>query len=134
MICPYCTSETQVTNSRPSKKSPEVWRRRSCKVCLNVWTTRETVDLSTSHRIITSQNHLEPFQRDELFISIKDACAHRKTALEDASALTDTVLGRVLHQEHAEIPVEYLIDLTASVLNRFDKVAAAVYKAKHTNG
>lgn len=131
MICPYCTSETQVTNSRPSKKSPEVWRRRSCKVCLNVWTTRETVDLSTSHRIVTSQNHLEPFQRDKLFMSIKDSCAHRKTALSDATALTDTILRQVLLQNESLISTLYLSDITYKVLNRFDPTAAAVYKAKY---
>jgi transcriptional regulator NrdR family protein len=130
MTCPFCTGESKVTNSRPSKKHPEIWRRRQCKSCLQIWTTREVVDLSLSHRIITSQNHVEPFQRDKLFISIKDSCAHRKSALADASALTDTVLGRILTQNQATIDVDLLISLTAEIITRFDKTAGAVYRAK----
>jgi transcriptional repressor NrdR len=131
MICPYCASHTKVTNSRPSIKTPEVWRRRQCLICNSIWTTREVVDLSLSHTIRTHQNSLEPFQRDKLFVSLLDSCAHRKTALADASALTDTVLGMILRQENAEIDINYLIELTADTIKRFDKTAAAVYRAKH---
>ena len=131
-MCPYCNSDSQVTNSRPSAKHPEVWRRRACKVCGNIWTTRELVDLSTTHRVRTTQNRLEPFQRDKLFLSIKDSCAHRKTALMDATYLTDTVLTQVLQQNQSEIPRGQIIKIAALVLERFDATAGAVYVARHS--
>ncbi len=132
MTCPYCESDTKVTNSRPSKRYPEVWRRRQCKRCANIWTTREYIDLSTSHQVRTRHKHLQAFSRDMLFLSIKDSLSHRKTALTDATALTDTVLTRLLAQKEAIIETTYLINITAEVLYRFDRTASAVYKAKQS--
>lgn len=129
MICPYCNGDTKVSNSRPSKKYPEVWRRRKCKRCANIWTTREYIDLSTSHQVRTRHKRLQAFSRDVLFLSVLDSLAHRKTALSDATALTDTILTRILAQKEAIIEITYLINITAEVLYRFDRTASAVYKA-----
>lgn len=134
MVCPYCSSKTQVTNSRSRAGGTEVWRRRECLSCKQIWTTNEHIDLASSHRIHTSENALEPFSREKLFVSIKDSLAHRKTALEDATALTDTVLAAVLRQKQANIQVSQLISIVHEVLQRFDPTAAAVYSAKHAKG
>jgi transcriptional regulator NrdR family protein len=88
--------------------------------------------MSTTHRVVTSQKHYEPFQRDILFESIKDSCAHRKTALDDATALTDTVLSLLLRQFSSELEKPLIATVTHEVLSRFDPIAAAVYHAKHT--
>jgi transcriptional regulator NrdR family protein len=74
---------------------------------------------------------LEPFSRDKLFISIKDSLQHRKTALSDASAITDTVLGQILMQNKAQIELSEVIGLTTDAVGRFDKTAGEVYRAKH---
>ena len=74
---------------------------------------------------------MQPFSRDKLCISLKDACTHRKTALEDASALTDTVLGQVLALNQPVIHVSQLCTIARQTLNRFDSISAAVYEAKH---
>jgi transcriptional regulator NrdR family protein len=84
--------------------------------------------------VSTRNNTLEPFYREKLFVSIKDSLAHRKTALEDATALTDTVLAAVLRQKQATIQVSQLISIVQEILQRFDPTAAAVYKAKHAKG
>lgn len=132
MNCPYCKNSTKVTNSRSRAQGTQIWRRRTCKNCAQVWTTLESIDLSTSHRVSGLNNGLEPFSRDELFSSIKDSLQHRKTALSDATALTDTVLARILLQNQAIIPKSEVIAVTSDVLKKFDKVAAAVYAAKHS--
>lgn len=131
MICPYRASDTKVTNSRPSHKFPEVWRRRQCKTCNNIWTTREYLDLSTTHRVINRDSKIEAFQRDKLLLSIKDSLSHRKNSLTEASALTDTVLSRILTQKTAQISFTLICAQTYDVLMRFDKTAAAVYIAIH---
>jgi transcriptional regulator NrdR family protein len=130
MQCPYCQSDTKVTNSRPSKSHPEVWRRRTCKQCSSIWTTREYIDLSTSHRARTRHKRLQAFSRDILFLSIKDSLNHRKTATADATALTDTVLGRILSQKQAVIETTTIIEISQEVLYHFDRTASAVYRAK----
>lgn len=131
MRCPYCNSSTKVTNSRSTAKSTQTWRRRQCIECDKIWTTTEAIDLSKSHQFSGSDNHLQPFSRDILFISIKDSLQHRKTALSDATALTDTVLGRVLRKNTATLPNSEIVALTYDVIRRFDKIAASVYKASH---
>ena len=134
MLCPYCSSKTQVTNSRSRAGGTEVWRRRECLSCKQIWTTNEHIDLASSHRVSSRNNALEPFYREKLFVSIKDSLVHRKTALEDATALTDTVLASVLRQKQATIQLQQLITIVHEVLQRFDPTAAAVYSAKHSIG
>lgn len=131
MQCPYCGSDTKVNNSRPSAKHPEVWRRRECKRCHTIWTTRETIDLSTSHRVVSRSGYLTPLSRDKLFVSIKDSLSHRKSALEDATGLTDTILHLVLRTAQADISVLEIIALAGPAISRFDPTAGAVYMARH---
>jgi transcriptional regulator NrdR family protein len=130
MRCPYCQSDTNVTNSRSSKKYPEVWRRRRCKACDSLWTTREYIDLSSSHQVRTRHKRLRAFSRDILFLSVKDSLSHRKTSTEDASALTDTILERILAEKSAVIETTTIISATHEVLFKFDRTAAAVYTMK----
>lgn len=66
-----------------------------------------------------------------LFLSIKDSLSHRETALSDATALTDTVLARVLAQKEAIVETSFIINITTEVLYRFDRTASAVYSAKN---
>lgn len=87
--------------------------------------------MSTSHRVRTRHKLLQAFSRDVLFSSIKDSLAHRKTATADATALTDTVLDRVLAKKQATIETTTLIEVSQEVLYHFDRTAAAVYQARH---
>ena len=128
MYCPYCNSATKVTNSRSHNKNKAVWRRRQCKNCDAIWSTDEKYDLHTTHMIkSTSQNHMEPFSRDLLFVSIRASLIHRKSPTQDASALTDTIIGQVLSLNQSEIDSAELRQLTYDTLHKFDKTAAAVY-------
>ena len=131
MLCPYCAEDTKVTNSRPSKKYPEVWRRRTCKNCESTWTTREYIDLSSTHRVVTRHKQLQAFSRDILLFSIRDSLSHRDNATAEATALTDTVLDRVLALNSSKIETTTIIEVTHEVLYRFDRTAAAVYLAKN---
>ena len=131
MDCPYCASPTKVTNSRQRARGSQVWRRRVCTKCGCIWTTHESVDMSKSHRVLTRQNSVQPFSRDVLFISIKDSLHHRKTALEDATYLTDTILTRILALKTPQITTAAITTLTTPVLKNFDPLAAKLYNAMH---
>lgn len=75
---------------------------------------------------------LEPFSRDTLFISVYDSLKHRKTALEDASSLTDTVINLCLPKiRNATLERGVLIQQATQTLERFDTVAATHYAAFH---
>ncbi len=132
MNCPYCNASSSVTNSR-SHNNLEVWRRRKCSSCSSIWTTRELIDFSTSHRIIHPSNtppeHLE---RDQILFMVSDSLRHHSSAQAASSALTDTVLARVLALNTPEIPLESLHSIVHEVLEAFDPTSAAVFKAKYS--
>ena len=131
MVCIYCGNETKVVNSRPQKRLNRVWRRRTCLNCGTTFTSTEAVDLSGSVTV-RDIKLLEPFQRDKLLMSIYDSLKHRKSALSDATGLTDTVISQLYPlMSDAVIEKTVITEVTSVVLQRFDKAAATHYQAFH---
>ena len=135
MVCVYCSGPTKVTNSRPQKRRMQTWRRRHCQHCGAIFTTNEAVDLSGSIVVRPVEPHKAlqtPFSRDKLFVSILRAVGHRGQPLEDANALTATVIAKILHStDQAAINPQHIITITLQVLKNFDNAAAVQYKAYH---
>jgi transcriptional regulator NrdR family protein len=132
MVCVYCSNETKVTNSRTQKRLNRTWRRRQCLNCKATVSTIEQLDPSTALKVTNRSGALKPFLRDKLFLSVHFSLQHRKTALTDATALTDTIIANVLAQtSDPTISSQTLAEQCFVVLNRFDKVAATHYKAYH---
>lgn len=79
MECPYCHSlQTEVTNSRPTLKETQVWRRRKCLKCGEIFTTHEVVDLS--HLVVIKKSgRSEVFSRSKLYSGIYGATIGSKT-------------------------------------------------------
>lgn len=134
MNCPYCGKKSKVSNSRPISAGMAVWRRRQCSSCVSIWTSREAYDPATTHTIVTGDSALEPLQRDRLLIMIHDSLSHRKTASDDASELTDTVLRKIYALKTAQIHYEQLLALTYDTLEAYDPTAGSVFKAKYILG
>lgn len=131
MLCVYCGSDTQVTNSRHQKRLNQVWRRRKCLNCGAIFSTLEGANTSQALSVL-KKNGLEPFSRDTLFISVYDSLRHRKTVLDDATALTSTIISRLTPLvEDASIDRDVIVTVTTTVLQRFDKPAASHYQAYH---
>ena len=132
MVCYYCHSETQVTNSRYQKRANRVWRRRRCLQCGNIATTLESLDYASSLSFRGAEGRLEPFLRDKLFMSLYASLQHRQTALRDATSLTDTVLAK-LHVCMHDGAIDRLMLIThiIAVLRRFDKASAVHFDAYH---
>jgi len=132
MVCIYCGGDTSVSNSRSQTKTNQVWRRRHCLDCDGLFTSIEVADLASSILYKKDKRHVEPFERDKLFISIYESCKHRKDAPRAATALTTTVLSKLLAQiETASLSREKVIDVSSIVLKHFDKAAATQYLAYH---
>lgn len=131
MVCVYCGHETQVTNSRHQKRANQVWRRRKCVDCGAIFSTTEGVDTSQALSV-QKKNGLEPFSRDTLLVSVYDSLRHRKTALQDATALTSTILNALMPlADKAVLDRDVVVTVTAAILDRFDKPAATSYRAFH---
>ncbi len=131
MVCIYCGAKTRVNNSRHQSRANYIWRRRECPECGSIFTTEERTELS-GVLMVRSSGKLQPFNRDNLFLSIYESCRHRPNALSEAGPLTQTVINS-LAARHSEGELERskIVEATALVLKRFDKVAATLYVAYH---
>jgi transcriptional regulator NrdR family protein len=135
MVCIYCHGNTEVTNSRPKVRNASVWRRRACTRCVAQFTTMELPDYTTALVVEGGDKaKMYPFTRDKLFLSLYRALGHRQDALNDSTALTSTVIGRIVHRKLAPggvISIRDLARISYEVLKRFDPLAASSYKAYH---
>lgn len=131
MICIYCKGDTRVGNSRLQRRSNNIWRRRVCKLCAASFTTLEKPDLFSCFMVHGKDATLEKFSRDKLFLSIHKSCQHRKGAIADASALTDTVIAVLPFPATESIDAKIIATNTHQILKRFDEVAASLYEAYH---
>jgi transcriptional regulator NrdR family protein len=133
MVCIYCSGPTSVTNSRLQKQLNQIWRRRHCERCNAVFSTHEAPQLSGSLILRASSGALHPFSRDKLFLSIYESCKHRKNAIDDTSAITLNIIGRLSgFSATGEILRKELINIVLEVLNNFDRTAASVYAGIHS--
>jgi len=130
MVCIYCSADTKVINSRHQKRNNTVWRRRRCVECGSVITTEEKPRYETALMVSEAEGSLQPFSRDILLISLYKSLAHRKTAAEDAAALSQTLIG-ALRTQAAVINKAALITQVADCLDRFDPAAGTHYRAYH---
>ena len=134
MVCIYCGSKTKVTNSRKRARNPSTWRRRECINCVAQFSTVESPDFSTTISIVDRNEGIYPFSRDRLFLSLYRALGHRPDALNSATELTETVLGKVFrtHTQTSGMVHAQLVALSCyETLKRFDPLAANSYKAYH---
>jgi transcriptional regulator NrdR family protein len=129
MVCIYCQSKTRVINSRLQKKSNKIWRRRLCPVCKNTFTSIEGLQ-DLSFIVSDTNTPPKPFSRDNLFVSIYLSCGHRANPVSDATALTDTIVAKVLSSiEDGCIAKTDLFAIAESVLKHFDSIASTSYEA-----
>lgn len=134
MICIKCSADTKVTNSRPHKKTPSVWRRRECKACGTVFTTSEVVADSTYQFTVTSADGaMADFSLPRLMLSIVPALAHRQTdAVADESYwLAQTVAQAIQATATDTVTTDALAKETYGALSYFDATAGLQYGARH---
>jgi transcriptional repressor NrdR len=130
MVCIYCSGSTQVTNSRPQKRTQGVWRRRQCSRCGATYTTLEQPDLNASLRVESLDGkQLTPFSRAKLFASIYECLKHLPDPAQVADELTNTVTATLLNTKSAVLSRETIASNTTAVLSRFNKLAGDQYAA-----
>lgn len=127
MVCTMCDSKTRTSNSRFMSRGIYVWRRRTCPRCHSVFTTHENVDMKRSHRVQDTDGKLDQFVREKLFLSIYESLRHRQEAISDASGITDTTISKILAEKRLIIPKDRIVEITSSVLRRFDRAAYIRY-------
>ncbi len=77
-----------------------------------------------------ANNHLEPFSRDKLLISIFDSIKHRNAPQNEADGLCDTVVADLISSLSGTVIKKRLIkQVCLSVLQPFDSTAGTYYQA-----
>jgi transcriptional repressor NrdR len=132
MFCLNCFyPSTHVTNSRPHKRTPSVWRRRTCQQCQTTFTTIERPSLADNKQVFLSDGSTDTFSLGKLIISISGAFSHDpRKAQYDSHYLAQTVED-TLSAEYQIITPDDIAAVTHQVLKRFDELAAVQYAAKH---
>ncbi len=136
MICYNCkNTSTDVTNSRPHKKQPQVWRRRTCSRCGSVFTTLERPQIVW---VVQYPNDAhQPFNIGILILSIAQSFQH-DPALGKQSAfdLAETVVTKVTTSSSTDknpaiIAASRIAQCTYAVVKRYDSRAGLVYALQH---
>ncbi len=110
----------------------QVWRRRHCMHCGATFTTHELVDLASSLVVRHTDGPMRPFSRDKLYTSILRACGHREEAIDEAGALTATIISKLRKQtELATLQPQYIALISVETLRQFDTAASVQYDAYH---
>ncbi len=108
-----------------------MWRRRQCLICSAVFSTIEAADITRALTVISTTDS-QPFLRDNLFATIYDSLKHRKSALLDATALTNTAIAQLyVIADDGKIERDAITMVVETMLRRFDMAAATSYKAFH---
>lgn len=90
MICPFCSSKTNIYNSRGTHNNSQTWRRHRCKQCLRKFTTKERVDFDGIVNI-NSKEMQSPYSRDRLLLSLVRASNNLSLPSHSVSELCDTI-------------------------------------------
>lgn len=129
MFCPFCEStQVMVTNSRPTKGSSQIWRRRKCLGCEEIFTTYEKINLS--HLIVVKKSgRKERFRRAKLFSGIYHSSIDKKNAdrgemSEFSEKITNQIIQEILKLKRKKIRST---EITEMVLNKLRKRAPDVF-------
>ncbi len=136
MKCPYCTiqkkkSKTDVINSRQGKGGGEVWRRRQCLTCKEVFTTSEHFSYDSLF-VIKRNLTRKRFVYEKLFASILNAISAGKGRDQGddamkAKALTKEVIHELFLIKSKYVSTKDIIRAVHHILQKEDAFFALRY-------
>jgi transcriptional repressor NrdR len=130
MRCPKCGSrDDKVIDSRQSRDSSSIRRRRECLSCSYRFTTYEEIERSDLRVVKRDRTH-EPFDRRKLVASIAKAFEKRSTSLVTLEQIVD----EIVHDLETGGREVQSADIGAKVLEKLrgiDEVAYLRYASVH---
>ena len=131
MRCPKCGSrDDKVIDSRQSRDSSSIRRRRECLSCEYRFTTYEEIERSDLRVIKRDRRTHEPFDRRKLAASIAKAFEKRSTSLLTLEQIVD----EIVHELETSGREAHSSDIGAKVLEKLrgiDEVAYLRYASIH---
>jgi len=120
MECPYCHKPlTVVTNSRSTRGNSQIWRRRECLNCQEIFTTHEMIDLS--HLLVVKKSgKTERFNRMKLYSGI--FYSSNASQIENREILVDKITREVekeiLTLKQKKLESSQIADIVLKVLRK----------------
>lgn len=132
MICINCFhTKTSVTNSRPHKKTAQIWRRRQCPACSHIFTTYERPAFHEELTVKNSHGEESMFNFGRLYTDILRCFEpHAQQHFDDAFWLVRSVEDMLVGCE-TPLATATLKEKVYITLAQFDTVASIQYAAHH---
>lgn len=133
MLCPFCFQKsTKVTNSRPSKTLPRIWRRRHCIRCGHTITTYERVSAKELPLVEDSHDAPSTYSEARLMISIwRELPESSPSRADDAEALAQTVTERLIVNNQQSLTTSLIATTTYQTMTAFHPNSGARYGLTH---
>ena|SRR5450432_4173324 len=130
MRCPKCGfRDDKVIDSRQSRDSSSIRRRRVCLQCSYRFTTYEEIERSELRVIKRDRTH-EPFERRKLASSLAKACEKRPISLVTLEQAVDEI-EHELETSGREVSSEAIGAKVMEKLKDIDEVAYLRYESVH---
>jgi transcriptional repressor NrdR len=130
MRCPKCGSrDDKVIDSRQSRDSSSIRRRRECLKCKYRFTTYEEIERSDLRVVKRDRTH-EPFDRRKLAASVAKAFEKRSTSLLTLEEMVDEIVHE-LETSGREVPSSLIGGKVLEKLRGIDEVAYLRYASVH---
>lgn len=123
MNCPFCNGQQLfVINSRPTKKNSQVWRRKRCGLCGEIFTTYEKIDLSYII-VVKKSGKKERYERAKLYSGVYNATVDVKGANKGESSVladkfTNKIEDKIMRLRKKEVSTEEIINIALEILNK----------------
>ena len=130
MRCPKCGfRDDKVIDSRQSRDSSSIRRRRECLECRYRFTTYEEIERSELRVIKRDRKH-EPFERRKLVGSLAKACEKRSISLVTLEQAVDEIVHEI-ETGGREISSQAIGARVLEKLREIDEVAYLRYASVH---
>ncbi|MGB7952200.1 MAG: transcriptional regulator NrdR [Candidatus Binatia bacterium] len=133
MKCPFChETDNRVIDSRLSKDSNMIRRRRECSHCSRRFTTYERVE-EMMPLIVKKDGRRESYDRIKIVSGLKRACEKRPVSINIIEAIADRIERNLQERGEKEIPSSVIGENLMRELHDTDEVAyvrfASVYRS-----
>ncbi|HEY7558229.1 MAG TPA: transcriptional regulator NrdR [Candidatus Binatia bacterium] len=133
MKCPFChETDNRVIDSRLSKDSNMIRRRRECNRCSRRFTTYERVE-EMMPLVVKKDGRRENYDRTKIINGLKRACEKRPVSIDTIEAVADRIERALQERGEKEIPASVIGEALMRELHDIDQVAyvrfASVYRS-----
>src|SRR5919197_2584169 len=133
MNCPFChETDNRVIDSRLSKDSNMIRRRREWSKCSRRFTTYERIE-EMMPLVIKKDGRRETYDRQKIINGLKRACEKRPVSINTIEAIADGIERIVQERGEKEIPSSVIGEAAMRELHDTDPVAyvrfASVYRS-----